>query len=77
MRSMVCEACGKAEARKDDILCNDCACYYKILRDLTDEYPELAINSLDRIKQIFERRTKKIQLTHRTLRAETQILAPN
>lgn len=66
MPSLVCEACGKAEARKDDILCSDCVYYYKILRDLTDEHSELAVDSLDRIKQIFEWRTKKIQLTHHT-----------
>ena len=63
---MLCEACGKTEARKDDILCSDCAYYYKILRDLTDEHPELAVDSLDRIKQIFEWRTKKIELAHQT-----------
>jgi hypothetical protein len=60
---MVCEACGKAQARPGDILCTDCAYYYSILRDLIDEHPELAVNELDRLKDIFQWREKKIQLT--------------
>jgi hypothetical protein len=59
--SLVCEACDKAPARKDDILCSDCAYYYGILRELLDEHPELAAESLDRLKEIFEWRMKKIQ----------------
>jgi hypothetical protein len=61
---MVCEACGKAQPRKDDILCSDCAYYYGILRDLLDQHPELGAESLDRIKEIFKWRTKKIQPVH-------------
>jgi hypothetical protein len=59
------EVCGKAEARRDDILYTDCA-YNKVLREFTEEYPELAVDSLDRIKQICDWRTKKMQLTNRT-----------
>jgi hypothetical protein len=58
---VICEACGKEQARKNDILCSDCSYYYGILRDLLDEHPELAANSLDRIKELFEWRMKKIQ----------------
>jgi hypothetical protein len=62
--NMTCEACGKSPARTDDILCPDCTYYYGILRDLLDEHPELAAESLDRLKEIFEWRTKKIQPLH-------------
>jgi ABC-type nitrate/sulfonate/bicarbonate transport system substrate-binding protein len=61
---MICEACGKAEARKDDILCSDCSYYYGVLRDLLEEHPELVAESLDRIKEVFEWRMKKIRLVH-------------
>lgn len=69
MPSLVCEACGKREARKDDILCNDCAHYYMILRDLLDEHPELAANELDRLKELFQWWEKKIQLTSKVKQA--------
>jgi hypothetical protein len=60
---MVCEACGKAQARYGDILCSDCAYYYSILRELIDEHPELAVNEIDRLKELFQWREKKTQLT--------------
>jgi len=66
---MACEACGKSQARNGDILCSDCAHYYAILRDLTNEHPELAANELDRLKEIFQWREKQIQLSSRRLTA--------
>jgi hypothetical protein len=62
----MCEACGRSPARQNDILCSDCAHYYTILRELLDEHPELAANELDRLKELFQWREKKIQLTNRT-----------
>jgi len=47
------------------MLCNDCAHYYMILRELLDEHPEVAVNELDRLKELFQWREKKIQLTNK------------
>jgi hypothetical protein len=62
---LVCEACGKREARKGDILCSECNYYYLILRDLLDEHPELAVNELDRLKELFQWREKKIHVSNK------------
>ncbi len=56
-----CEACGKGPAKLDDILCVDCSRAYGLLRDLLDEVPHLEMEDLDRIKDIFEWRMKKLQ----------------
>jgi hypothetical protein len=59
----ICEACGKAQARNDYILCSDCARYYTILSELIDEYPQLAADELDRLKELFQWREKKMELS--------------
>jgi hypothetical protein len=66
---MLCEACGKSQARYGDILCSDCAHYYAILRELMSQHPDLAVNELDRLKEIFQWREKEDQLRGRRLTA--------
>ena len=56
-----CEACSKAPAKLDDILCVDCSRAYGLLIELLDEVPNLEEDDLDRIKSIYEWRAKKIQ----------------
>ena len=59
---MKCEACGKAPAKRDDILCLDCSRAYSILKELLGEYPDLAIEDLGRIKEIYEWYVKKTEM---------------
>jgi len=56
-----CEACSKAPAKFDDILCIDCSRAYSLLHDLLDEDPRLAKEDLDRIREVYEWWSKKIQ----------------
>ena len=55
--ALTCEACGRAPAKKEDILCDDCDYHYTILLELAGEHPELGIN---RLKEIYEWRMKKV-----------------
>jgi len=53
----LCEACGKSSAKKNDVLCVDCAYYYTVLLDLLGEDRD----AFDKLKQIFAWRMKKLQ----------------
>jgi hypothetical protein len=57
----ICEVCGKAPVKLDDILCLECSRAYSMLHELLDYFPNLEKEDLTRIKDIFEWRTKKIQ----------------
>jgi hypothetical protein len=61
MERPTCEACGRAPAKLDDILCIDCSRAYSLLNDIMTEYPSLAKEDLDRVRTIFEWRMKKLQ----------------
>ena len=63
MQDIVCEACGKASAKRDDILCLDCSRAYRILMDLFAEYPNLADADIGRIMKIYEWYSKKTEAT--------------
>ena len=59
MAETTCEVCGKAPAKRDDILCVDCSRAYRILLELLDEYPGLGADDLERVRDIFEWRLRK------------------
>jgi len=53
----MCEACNRAPAKLEDILCEDCSHYYMIMLDLLAEDPE----ALEKLKEVFDWRMKKTQ----------------
>jgi len=59
----VCEVCAKAVARRGDLLCNDCSRAFTIMLELIHGHPEVHVEDLDRIKQVFEWRMRKKGLT--------------
>jgi hypothetical protein len=59
----VCEVCAKAVARRGDLLCNDCSRAFTIMLELIYGHPEVDVEDLDRIKQVFEWRMRKKGLT--------------
>lgn len=61
MTEMKCEACRKAPAKRDDILCLDCTRAYSILMELLSENPDLASEDLSRIKEIYEWYVKRTE----------------
>lgn len=54
----MCDICGKAPAKRDDVMCLDCARAYRVLFDLMQDYPELKKEDLDRLKAVFEWRMR-------------------
>jgi len=60
--SPTCEVCGKAQARRDDILCGECSRAYMILLKVLYDYPELAVGDLERVGEVFQWRMRKIGL---------------
>jgi hypothetical protein len=60
--NVLCEVCGNAPARRDDLLCSDCSYAYKVLAELLERHPDLTKEAFDRLKEIYEWRTKKIQV---------------
>jgi len=59
----ICEACGEAQAKRDDILCLDCSRAYGILVDLLTDHPGLGGKDLRRIVEMYEWYAKKKQAT--------------
>lgn len=55
-----CEVCGKAPARRADLLCPDCSRAFTIMLELLANHPELAADDLERIKEVFQWRMEKI-----------------
>ncbi len=70
MAETTCEVCGKAPAKRDDILCVDCSRAYRILLELLDEYPGLGADDLARVRETFEWRMKKAKPEPITKNAE-------
>jgi len=58
-----CEVCGGAPARKDDLLCPDCSRAFVLMLELLHNHPELDVEDLRRIKDVFEWRMSKYGLT--------------
>ena len=61
MSGLMCEVCGKHPARKEDILCEECAEYYIILMDLLARNPD-ALNRLRKLRDWREEKTRLAQL---------------
>ena len=59
----VCEVCAKAVARRGDLLCNECSRAFTIMLELIHGHPEVDVEDLDRIKEVFEWRMRKKGLT--------------
>jgi len=59
----LCEACEKAPAKKDDILCVDCSRAYGILLELLLEHPDIQWEDVARISEIYQWRTRKTEKT--------------
>ena len=55
----LCEVCGKAMARKGDLLCDDCSRAFTLMLDLLHRHPGIDTNDLVRIKEVYEWRTKE------------------
>jgi hypothetical protein len=55
----LCEVCGKAMARRGDLLCGDCSRAFTLMLDLLHRHPGIEGKDLERIKEVFEWRTKE------------------
>jgi hypothetical protein len=73
----VCEVCGKAVARRDDLLCGDCSRAFTLMLEVLHGHPEVDVEDVDRIKQVFEWRMRKKGLTPSTpeVQEEQRILS--
>jgi len=58
----VCEICGAAPPRRDDVMCSDCAGAYQVLFDLLQDHPELDREGLERLKAVYEWRMRTIRV---------------
>ena len=55
----VCEACAKAVARRDDLLCGDCSRAFTLMLELLHDHPDVDVVDIDRIKEVYEWRMRK------------------
>lgn len=58
-----CEVCKVASARKEDLLCPECSRAFMLMLELLHSHPELALEDLTRVKEVFEWRMGKYGLT--------------
>jgi len=65
---VICEVCGKAVPRRDDLLCGDCSRAFTLMLELLHGHPEVDLEDLDRVRDIFEWRMRKKASYHRDLR---------
>jgi len=56
-----CEVCAKPLDRVGDLLCGDCSHAFTVMLELLHTHPEIAANDIERIKEVFEWRLKKIR----------------
>lgn len=56
----VCDVCGRAMARKGDLLCGDCSRAFILMLSLLHSHPDIEVTDLLRIKEVFEWQTKRI-----------------
>jgi hypothetical protein len=62
MENMPCQICQQTPAKRDDVLCSDCAYLYQIVAELFERYPDLKKEDFDSMKEIYEWRTKKLKI---------------
>jgi len=58
----VCEVCAKDVARRGDLLCGDCSYAFTVMLEILHGHPEVDVQDLDRVRQVFEWRMKKKRL---------------
>lgn len=73
----VCEVCGKSLAGREDLLCGDCSRAFTLMLELLHGHPEVDLEDIDRIKQVFEWRMRKKGLTPSTpeIQEEEKVLS--
>jgi uncharacterized protein YbaR (Trm112 family) len=55
----LCEVCAKPTARRGDLLCGDCSRAFTIMLDLLRRHPEVDVQDLDRMREVFRWRIEK------------------
>jgi len=55
----VCEVCAKSVPRRDDLLCSDCSRAFTLMLELLHGHPEVDVEDLDRIRDLFQWRMRK------------------
>jgi len=55
----VCEVCAKSVPRRDDLLCGDCSRAFTLMLELLHGRPEVDVQDLDRIRDVFQWRMRK------------------
>jgi hypothetical protein len=58
----VCEVCAKDVARRGDLLCGDCSYAFTVMLEILHGHPEVDVQDLERVRQVFEWRMKKKRL---------------
>jgi hypothetical protein len=60
MGGAICEACATATTRRDDVLCPECSYAFTLMLELLHGHPDVDIKDLERIRRVFEWRTRKL-----------------
>jgi hypothetical protein len=62
MKETACAVCANALERNEDLLCGDCSRAFTLMLELMRYHPEIDAKDLARIKDVFEWRTKRLEI---------------
>jgi hypothetical protein len=58
----LCEVCGAATTKRDDLLCPECSYAFTLMLELLHGHPDVDIKDLELIRRVFEWRMRKLGL---------------